>query len=252
MNELENIEIQSSSANRQSRRGLEAIILAGGLGTRLRSVVAHLPKCMAPVNGVPFIAFVINNLIKQGVDHFIFSLGYKSESIIQFLEDKYKHLDKTYVIEQTPLGTGGAIRQACKKVNGENVIVLNGDTLFTIRLQPLSHFHTRQKADCTIALKPMINIERYGTVDINNRNVVIAFNEKKFCQKGLINGGIYFLNAKNFLKESMPEVFSFEKEYLEKLFSIRAMFGMIQDEYFIDIGIPEDYERAQMELVISN
>jgi D-glycero-alpha-D-manno-heptose 1-phosphate guanylyltransferase len=230
----------------------EAIILAGGLGTRLRSVIADMPKCMAPVNGTPFIAFVIDALKKQGVERFIFSLGYKSESIINFVETAYPNLDKVYAIENEPLGTGGAIKEACKKVNGTNVLVLNGDTLFNANLKSLSHFHARQNADCTIALKPMINIERYGTVDINNRNVVIAFNEKRFCQKGLINGGIYCLNAKNFSNENFPEVFSFEKEYLEKLFSVRAMFGMIQDEYFIDIGIPEDYERAQQELVISN
>jgi D-glycero-alpha-D-manno-heptose 1-phosphate guanylyltransferase len=230
----------------------EAIILAGGLGTRLRSVIAGIPKCMAPVNGIPFIAFVIDALKKQGVEHFIFSLGYKSESIINFVESKYPHLDKVYTIENEPLGTGGAILQACKKVKGTNVLVLNGDTLFNANLKSLSHFHARQNADCTIALKPMINIERYGTVDINNRNWVIAFNEKKFCQKGLINGGIYALNINNFLKENLPEVFSFEKEYLEKSFSVKAMFGIIQDEYFIDIGIPEDYERAQIELAIGN
>jgi D-glycero-alpha-D-manno-heptose 1-phosphate guanylyltransferase len=230
----------------------EAIILAGGLGTRLRSIIADLPKCMAPVNGTPFIAFVIDALKKQGVERFIFSLGYKSESIINFVEAGYKNLDKVYAIENEPLGTGGAIREACKKVKGTNVLVLNGDTLFNANLKSLSHFHTRQNADCTIALKPMINIERYGTVDTNNRNMVIAFNEKRFCQKGLINGGIYVLNVNSFLKEDVPEVFLFEKEYLEKSFSVRAMFGMIQDEYFIDIGIPEDYERAQIELGIRN
>ncbi len=230
----------------------EAIILAGGLGTRLRSAVADVPKCIAPVNDIPFIAFVIDNLQKQGVEHFIFSLGYKSESIINFAEDKYKNLNKTYVIEKEPLGTGGAIREACKKVNGINVLVLNGDTLFNVNLKSLSYFHAKHNADCTIALKPIINIERYGTVDINNRNAVIAFTEKRFCQKGLINGGIYVLNANSFLKEDLPEIFSFEKGYLEKSFSVRAMFGMIQDEYFIDIGIPEDYERANKELGISN
>jgi D-glycero-alpha-D-manno-heptose 1-phosphate guanylyltransferase len=230
----------------------EAIILAGGLGTRLRSVIADVPKCMAPVNGTPFIAFVIDALKKQGVERFIFSLGYKSKSIIDFVEAGYPNLDKVYAIENEPLGTGGAIRDACKKVKGTNVLVLNGDTLFNANLKSLSHFHARQNADCTIALKPMINIERYSTVDTNNRNMVIAFTEKKFCQKGLINGGIYVLNVNSFLKEDLPEVFSFEKEYLEKSFSVRAMFGMRQDEYFIDIGIPEDYERAQMELGISN
>jgi len=230
----------------------EAIILAGGLGTRLRSVVADMPKCMAPVNGIPFIGYLIDNLQNQGVQRFIFALGYKSESIINFVNENYKNINKIYLTEEEQSGTGGAIKQACKKVNGENVLVFNGDTLFKVNLKSLSHFHINKNADCTIALKPMINIERFGTVDINNRNTVIAFNEKRFCQNGLINGGIYVLNIKSFLQENLPEVFSFEKEYLAKLFSIRAMFGLIQDEFFVDIGIPEDYERAQMELEIGN
>lgn len=227
----------------------EAIILAGGLGTRLRSVIADVPKCMAPINDVPFISLIIDDLQKQGIEHFIFSLGYKSECIIDFVETRYKDLHKTYVIEKEALGTGGAIREACKNVRGENVLVLNGDTLFKINLKSLTHLHLRKNAECTIALKEMINIERYGTVDINNSNTVIAFNEKRFCQNGLINGGIYALNTKHFLKENLPEVFSFEKDYLERLFSIRAIFGLKFNSHFIDIGIPEDYERAQTELI---
>jgi D-glycero-alpha-D-manno-heptose 1-phosphate guanylyltransferase len=227
----------------------EAIILAGGLGTRLRSVVDDVPKCMAPVNGIPFISYVIDNLQKKGVQRFIFSLGYKSEIIISFLEEKYSALEKIYEIENEPLGTGGAIAAACKKVKGNNVLIINGDTLFDINLKSFSLFHSNKTADCSIALKPMINIERYGTVDINNRNTVIAFNEKRFCQNGLINGGIYILNVQHFLQEDLPLAFSFEKKYLESLFSVRPMFGIIMDDYFIDIGVPEDYERAQIELV---
>jgi D-glycero-alpha-D-manno-heptose 1-phosphate guanylyltransferase len=226
----------------------EAIILAGGLGTRLQTVVSDVPKSMAPINGIPFIGLVINYLQSQGIQHFIFSLGYKSEMLINFIESEYPQLDKQYCIEEDPLGTGGAIMQACKKVNSENVLVLNGDTLFKINLKSLSHLHVLKKADCTIALKEMFNIERYGTVDMNNSNTVIAFTEKRFCQNGLINGGVYALNVKNFLKENLPPVFSFEKDYLERLFSIRAIFGLKYTTHFIDIGIPEDYERAQIEL----
>lgn len=226
----------------------EAIILAGGLGTRLQTVVSDVPKSMAPINGVPFIGLVINYLQSQGIQHFIFSLGYKSEMLINFIESEYPQLDKQYCIEEEPLGTGGAITQACKKANSENVLILNGDTLFKINLKSLSHLHVQKKADCTIALKEMFNIERYGTVDMNNSNTVIAFTEKRFCQNGLINGGVYALNVKNFLKENLPPVFSFEKDYLERLFSIRAIFGLKYTTHFIDIGIPEDYERAQIEL----
>jgi D-glycero-alpha-D-manno-heptose 1-phosphate guanylyltransferase len=244
--------LQSASPTIRERRGLEAIILAGGLGTRLRSVVSDVPKCMAPVNGTPFLTFIINDLIKQGIERFIFSLGYKSESIIDFAEAQYKNLDKVYVIEKEPLGTGGAIKKACKEVQGEKVLVLNGDTLFDIDVQELADIHVKQKAQCTIALKPMTNFSRYGSVETNSNAMVTAFNEKQFCKKGLINGGIYVLNAKQFLQQPLPEIFSFEKEYLEKNINTHHLNGIAFDDYFIDIGIPEDYEKAQQELGIRN
>ena len=244
------LNLQSASSPIRGRRGLEAIILAGGLGTRLRSVVADLPKCMAPVNGIPFISFIIDDLLKQGVTRFIFSLGYKSENVIDFVEERYKHLDKVYVIEKEPLGTGGAIKESCRAATQENVFVLNGDTLFSIDLQELADIHIKQHAECTLALKPMTNFNRYGSVETNSNAGVIAFNEKQFCAAGLINGGIYALHAKHFLQEPLPEIFSFEKEYLEKNTGKHKLYGIAFDNYFIDIGIPEDYERAQKELAI--
>jgi D-glycero-alpha-D-manno-heptose 1-phosphate guanylyltransferase len=228
----------------------EAIILAGGLGTRLKSVVADVPKCMAPINGVPFIKFIIDDLQKQGITRFIFSLGYKSESIIDFVEEKYSQLEKVYVIEKEPLGTGGAIKESCKKVNGKSVLVLNGDTLFAVNLKTLGAFHTTQQHTCTLALKPMTDFSRYGAVETDNNNAVTAFHEKKFFTKGLINGGVYALDAKQFLQESLPEIFSFEKDYLEANIGNHKLYGIAFDSYFIDIGIPEDYERANKELGI--
>lgn len=232
------------------QRNLEAIILAGGLGTRLRSVVADLPKCMAPVNGVPFLTYIIDDLKQQGVTRFIFSLGYKSESIIAFTEANYKDLDKVYVIEKEPLGTGGAIKEACEAVQQENVLVLNGDTLFAVDLQELADIHIKQHAECTLALKPMTDFSRYGSVETNTNAMVTAFHEKQFCKKGMINGGIYALQAKKFLQYNWPSVFSFEKEYLEKNINTHKLYGIAFDDYFIDIGIPEDYEKAQKELSI--
>lgn len=228
----------------------EAIILAGGLGTRLQSVVSDVPKCMAPINGVPFLKFILDDLQKQGITRFIFSLGYKSESIIDFVEEKYAHLEKEYVIEKEPLGTGGAIKASCKKVTGKNVFVLNGDTLFAVNLKILGELHTIQQHACTLALKPMTDFSRYGAVETDNNNAVTAFHEKKFCAKGLINGGIYALDANLFLQEPLPEKFSFEKDYLEANTGNHKLYGIAFDSYFIDIGIPEDYERANKELGI--
>jgi D-glycero-alpha-D-manno-heptose 1-phosphate guanylyltransferase len=221
------------------------IILAGGLGTRLRSVVADLPKCMAPVNGIPFIAFVIAYLKKEGIETFIFSLGYKSEAIISYVDADYPYLSKKYVIETKQLGTGGAIKEACKSVSEKNVIVVNGDTLFTINISRLSAFHETHTADCTIALKDMSDFDRYGAVELNNDNSIKAFKEKQFCTKGSINGGVYALAISDILTDKYPETFSFEKEWLEKNTGVKKLFGLKNDDYFIDIGIPEDYQRFQ-------
>lgn len=226
----------------------EAIILAGGLGTRLRSVVADVPKCMAPVKGKPFLAYIIAYLEKQGIQRFIFSLGYKSEIITHYLDEHFTALEKVYVTEEEPLGTGGAIKAACKYVTGKNVLVFNGDTFFDIDLKKLSGFHQQHHAVCSLALKPMINFNRYGTVETNSDGSITAFREKQFCESGLINGGIYALQASELLKASLPEKFSFEKDFLEVQTGSGKLFATTFDNYFIDIGIPEDYERANHEL----
>lgn len=226
----------------------EAIILAGGLGTRLRSALPDLPKCMAPVNGKPFIAYVIDFLQQEGIKKFVLSLGYKSETITTYLNKAYQSIDFEYCIEEEPLGTGGGIKLACEKTTTNDVLVTNGDTLFKIALEKLSDFHLLHQADCTLSLKPMNHFDRYGVVELTKDQRINTFKEKQFYETGLINGGMYALNIEAFKKENFPVKFSFEKEYLEPLYHLRNMFGLIQDEYFIDIGIPEDYSRAQKEL----
>jgi D-glycero-alpha-D-manno-heptose 1-phosphate guanylyltransferase len=226
----------------------EAIILAGGLGTRLRSKVPDLPKCMAPVAGKPFLHYVLAHCQNQGIDKFIFSLGFSHEIIVEFLARELPNLNYQLSIEQQPLGTGGAIRLACKKVTEKTVLVLNGDTFYKIKLSKLDSFHDMCGAHCTLSLKPMHHFERYGVVELNKDYSIKDFQEKKKYDSGLINGGVYALHAVKFLEENLPEIFSFEKEYLEQFYTSRRMFGVVQDEYFIDIGIPEDYERAQDEM----
>ncbi len=226
----------------------EAIILAGGLGTRLRSIISEVPKCMAPVAGRPFLAFIISYLQKQGVEQFIFSLGFKHEVITEFLKNEYASLHYSTVIEKEPLGTGGAIMLACHAVKGQHTLIVNGDTLYDIDLQQLSGFHQQKNSSCSIALKPMKNFSRYGSVETDQDDHITVFNEKKFCSKGLINGGIYALKKDSLAEKDFPPVFSFEKEFLEKNTGSGRLFGMSFDNYFIDIGIPEDYKRAQTEL----
>jgi D-glycero-alpha-D-manno-heptose 1-phosphate guanylyltransferase len=239
---------QSSPVVKQIK---QAIILAGGLGTRLRNVVPDLPKSMAPVAKRPFLSFVIDALRIQGIEQFIFSLGYKADVVEKYLEEHYPTLDYSIVVEEEPLGTGGAIQLACTKTNEENVLVANGDTLFKIKLNELESFHIHHKAECTIALKHLEKFDRYGVVEINEEDSVIAFKEKQSYSKGLINGGIYILNVPRFLQHSFPEKFSFEKEYLEENVGNSNLYGCIQDGYFIDIGVPQDFNKAQEDLLLS-
>jgi len=226
----------------------ECIILAGGLGTRLRTVVADLPKCMAPVEGQPFLKYVIRLLLSRGLERFIFSLGYKHELIEKFLEDEFPYLNYQVSLEEEPLGTGGAIQRACKRTIDTDLIVVNGDTLYKFDLNAAYAIHKENKADCTMLLKPMNNFDRYGAVELNEDGTIKDFKEKHFFNRGDINAGVYVLNVENFLAKDLPKTFSFEKDYLEKFYPSKKIFGIIGDAYFIDIGIPEDFQRAQEEL----
>lgn len=226
----------------------EAIILAGGLGTRLRDTIPGLPKCMAPVAGRPFLFYVINYLRSQGIEKIIFSLGFKHEIIEDYLTERFSTLDYQIVIEDEPLGTGGAIQLAYSRSESENVVIANGDTLFKADLHESWRFHDHNNAECTLLLKPMKNFDRYGVVELGEDHLVKKFLEKQSYLSGTINGGLYILNKNKFFDEEFPNKFSFEKDYLEKFYGDRRIYGSVQDEYFIDIGIPEDFQRAQIEL----
>lgn len=226
----------------------EAIVLAGGLGTRLRSAVPDLPKCMAPVAGKPFLSYLIDYCLAQGIDRFIFSLGYRHDVIETYLLQSYPELNYTTVIEEEPLGTGGGIQLACTKATSANLFILNGDTFFAVNFNSIAKFHETNQADCTLALKPMENFDRYGVVGTNDKGKVAAFHEKRPTQKGNINGGVYLLNVSSLSNLRMPEKFSFEKDFMEMHLNDKKLMGIVQNGYFIDIGIPEDYNKAQTEL----
>jgi D-glycero-alpha-D-manno-heptose 1-phosphate guanylyltransferase len=223
----------------------EAIILAGGLGTRLRSSVPDLPKCMAPVGGRPFIAYITDYFRRAGIERFVFALGYKSAAFEEFFAREFAEGSYAVSLEDSPLGTGGAIRQACTVATENNVLVLNGDTFFRIDLAELSAFHNLVLADCSLCLKPMRDFDRFGVVEQDVDVRVVGFREKKAYREGLINGGVYALDRESFLGEDLPAVFSFEKDYLEKVLDSRRIYGLVQDDFFIDIGIPEDYRLVQ-------
>lgn len=225
---------------------MEAVVLAGGFGTRLQSVVKDVPKPMAEVAGRPFLTYILDSLDKQGVQHVVLAVGYKRDIIINYFGQQYKNLKISYSIEEEPLMTGGAIRQALELCKGPNVMILNGDTFFDIDLKAMQTHHIKNKSTVTIAVKPMENFDRYGTVTFDNHGRIQAFLEKQPCEKGFINGGIYILD-KDCLQPINEKAFMMEKDYLEKYFSSIPMYAFISEGYFIDIGIPADFARANEE-----
>lgn len=230
---------------------MQAIILAGGLGTRLKSVVADKPKVLSPVANHPFLYYVIEYLQKQGIQQFIFSLGYLSEQVIDFLQSNYAHLSYTYTIESSPLGTGGGIKKAIELASDNDVLIVNADTFFDVDISSMMLQHQTTKANCTIALKEMTNFDRYGTVELDGLNNIISFQEKKFTAAGLINGGYLILDKSYFLAATkyLPEVFGYERDFLEPNLQKMVIKGFASNGYFIDIGIPEDYQKAEQAFV---
>jgi D-glycero-alpha-D-manno-heptose 1-phosphate guanylyltransferase len=224
----------------------EALILAGGLGTRLQSVVSDVPKPMAQVAGKPFVEYILKYLKEFGVERVVLSIGYKAEAFQEYFGKNYQGLELEYVIEKEPLGTGGALKLALKHCLHNDVLVLNGDTFFNIELDDLWIFHLLHQADITIALREVENASRYGTVQLNNDGKITAFIEKTGKEEeGLINAGIYIVKKTVFKNYTLPEKFSLEKDFFEKYLTELKLYGCVCEGYFIDIGIPEDYKKAQ-------
>ncbi|NDV79329.1 nucleotidyltransferase family protein [Dysgonomonas sp. 511] len=230
----------------------ECIILAGGLGTRLQSVVNDVPKCMAEVAGKPFLEHLFNYVEAQKTDHVILSLGYKAEVVTTWLQTQNRPFHISSVIENAPLGTGGGIAFAFTKVKTNSAFIINGDTFFDVSLNLLKEQHDKNNAHISLALKAMQDFDRYGSVDVDTDGRIKHFNEKKYCKKGLINGGIYLVEKSIFAELGLPEKFSFEKDILEAHIGDMPIYGFAYDNYFIDIGIPEDFEKANRELKITD
>jgi len=225
----------------------EAIILAGGFGTRLTSV-KDIPKPMAPIKGKPFLEYILNYISSFNVSKVHLAVGYKYEVIQTYFGNNFNGLELNYVIEDNPLGTGGAIKKALEKVESNNVFIVNGDTFFELNFEELETFHAENNADVTLGLKPMFDFDRYGTVELDENNQVCKFSEKKHCDEGVINAGVYLLKRTIFEGMEFPDRFSIENDFFEKYYEDQRLFGFIHEGYFIDIGIPTDYLKAQKEL----
>ena len=224
---------------------MDAIILAGGLGTRLSSVVHDIPKCMAPVAGHPFLYYLLRYLSSYPIDKVILSVGHLREHIFTWVDSCREQFPFpiVYAIEENPLGTGGAIQLAMKQVDSPEAVIINGDTFFDVDLNCLLREHNSSGTPLTVALKPMNGFDRFGNVVLGEDARIATFQEKQYCEKGLINGGIYIINREHPFFTGQPERFSFEKNVLENPVNRGLLSGFSHDNYFMDMGIPEDYAR---------
>jgi D-glycero-alpha-D-manno-heptose 1-phosphate guanylyltransferase len=203
---------------------------------------------MAPIGEKPFLALLLQYLQSQGIEKVVLSVGYMYEIIQETFGNSFNGLAISYSVETEPLGTGGAIAKAMTMTEGENVLVLNGDSFIKVELEEIEKHIPCSKNESLLVLKEMINVSRYGSVVLEN-DVITAFEEKQFKEKALINAGVYVLNKDIFKDKHLPEKFSFEKDFLEKEVEKGNLKGIVTNGYFIDIGVPEDYQKAQIELV---
>lgn len=223
-----------------------AIILAGGLGTRLRSITHDLiPKPMVLVQNKPFLFWQLQYLYKQGLTKIIIAVSHHGAVISNHFGSSFQGIPLTYSIESTPLGTGGAIRQALEYNTEEHIYILNGDTYFPITLNNMLQMHQSHRNDMTLALKLVKGSDRYGGIKITSQHTIIGFYEKKWMESGYINGGIYIANKYIFNHWPLGQNFSVEKELFEKNDGRWKLGGYKSRAKFIDIGIPEDYEKIQ-------
>jgi D-glycero-alpha-D-manno-heptose 1-phosphate guanylyltransferase len=225
---------------------IEAIILAGGEGKRLRPVVRELPKPMAEVAGRPFLWWLLSRLSVQGVGRVVLSVGYKAEAIQGYFGPEFQGMEILYALEHEPLGTGGAIRLALQQVNQRHALVLNGDTYTDTDVRNLVAKFESSTTDLAMTVTYLDDVSRYGTIVIEKESdTVIGFVEKQGSSAGYINAGIYCLSRDIFEKYSTPEKFSFERDFMPARLEELRPVAFKGADAFIDIGIPEDYERAQ-------
>ena len=222
---------------------MEAIVLAGGFGTRLAHIVSDVPKPMASVSGRPFLEYILTDLVQNGVDHIVIAVHHMKETIMNYFGNTYQGAAIDYSVEEIPLKTGGAIKKALSLCREDRVLIINGDTFYKVPLRDMLHHAQNVGTPICIAVREMTNFSRYGKADVSEDGFITAFHEKELCAKGYINGGIYAIE-KNVL-DKYPQVFSIEELCFPNMLADRKIAAFVSNAYFIDIGIPEDYARAQ-------
>jgi len=224
-----------------------AIVLAGGLGTRLEGVLKGLPKPMAPIRDRPFLEYQMDFWIDQGISRFILSVGHLNQKISSHFGDSYRSVQINYVQENTPLGTGGGLLMAAKNL-AEPFLLLNGDTFFEVDLNDLCLFHNEHNAEWTMSLFRSKDLDRYMGVGLAKTGEILVLKSKESQIDLLVNGGVYIINPSAISRLNLnPGIkSSLENQLLPSFLSLGGrLFGIECYGKFIDIGVPEDYYRAQ-------
>jgi D-glycero-alpha-D-manno-heptose 1-phosphate guanylyltransferase len=226
-------------------RTVNVVILTGGKGTRLRSVLSDKPKVLAEVNSRPFLTYILDQLIKFDFREVVFCSGYMADAIGSYFGSHYKQLNIEYSREETPLGTGGALRHALPKLSSSILLVMNGDSYVDANLVTFVKSFSQKRLIAKMLLTEVDDVSRFGSVQFSNEMMITSFKEKG-AQKGpgWINAGVYLL--KKSLIEEIPEerFFSLEKDLFPEL-SGRGLFGYCTNGDFIDIGTPDSYATAE-------
>lgn len=223
---------------------LQAVILAGGLGTRLRPVVGETPKAMAPVAGRPFLEHLLSDLAAHGVRRAVLAVGYRREVIAAHLGAGFRGVSLAYSEEEEPLGTGGAVRRALRLAEPGPCLVLNGDTWVDLDHGAMVRAHVDAAAKVTIAVRAVPDVARFGALELDGGRVR-AFREKGPSGSGFINAGVYVLGPDLFDGLALPAAFSLERDVFAPRVRELAPLAFEATGRFIDIGVPEDFERAQ-------
>ena len=225
----------------------EALILSGGLGTRLRPVMSDAPKPMASINGRPFLEFLLDYWLEHGVERFILSVGYLAEQVIDHFGNEFKGATVEYVREEEPLGTGGALALAFRKITwrSRHIMLLNGDTWLTSSLDRLTEAAEIGGHPVILTLVQMADNNRYGGVEIEANGRINRFGLPAAGGPALINAGCYLLEQERVgqLLAGRPVRFSLEDDFLKSLAVQGLLGGLVEEAEFIDIGVPEDYHR---------
>lgn len=224
---------------------MKALILAGGFGTRLKEVIHGRPKVMAPINGKPFLEFLVELLRRNGIDEVVMSVGYLGDFIKKYFGDGSDFGIKiSYSSEDFPLGTGGAIKNAEKHFK-DTFLVVNGDTYLDVDLDEILTFHNKKKALATVVVGERGSVLGSSLIKLERKGKITSFEEKPLKdKKGLVSAGYYLFDPSIFYYLRKKKRFSLEREIFPELVNRSKIFGYKASEEFIDLGTPENYKRA--------